>query len=84
MQERGIPEITEQDPSSGRFRLWIDDTCITAGRCVVIDPELFGFDDDGITRVLVDEVPSDKLSSAAAAVDNCPIGAIHLDPTPHD
>ena len=73
---------TEQDPSSGRFRLWIDDACITACQCVLIDPDLFGFDDGGVTRVLVGEVTADKLSSASTAVDNCPIGAIHLDPSP--
>ena len=73
---------TEHDPPAGRFRLWIDDACITAAQCVLIDPELFGFDDDGVTRVLVDEVPGDKLPSASDAVANCPIGAIHLDPAP--
>ncbi|MCY3663846.1 MAG: ferredoxin [bacterium] len=73
----------DRQSSTGRFRLWIDDACITACQCVLIDPELFGFDDDGVTVVLVDEVPGDKLPSASAAVDNCPIGAIHLDPTPH-
>ena len=82
MHRGGIPETTEQYPSSGQFRLWIDDACITACQCVLIDPELFGFDDDGVTRVLVDEVPAEKLPGASAAVDNCPIGAIHLDPLP--
>lgn len=66
----------------GRFRLWIDDACITSCQCVRIDPELFGFDEDGTTVVLIGEVPADKLASASAAVDNCPIEAIHLDPLP--
>lgn len=69
--------------STGRFRLWIDDACISSGQCVLIDPELFGFADDGSTRVLVDEVTDDTLPGASAAVANCPIGAIHLDPMPH-
>ena len=73
----------ERHSSSGRFRLWIDDACITSGQCVLIDPELFGFDDDGVTRVLVAEVTDYTLPSASAAVANCPIGAIHLDPMPH-
>ena len=73
----------EQGFPAGRFRLWIDDACITSGQCVLIDPELFGFDDDGATRVLVAEVTGDTLPSASAAVANCPIGAIHLDPMPH-
>ncbi|MDE0654549.1 MAG: ferredoxin [bacterium] len=73
---------SEHDPSMGRFRLWIDDACITATQCVLIDPDLFGFDDDGVTVVLVGEVTGEQLPSASAAVDNCPIGAIHLDPAP--
>lgn len=72
----------EPDPSTGRFRLWIDDACITAGQCVLIDPDLFAFDDDSITVVLIEEVTGEQLLSASAAVDNCPIGAIHLDPLP--
>lgn len=70
----------DQPSPAGRFRLRIDDACITAGQCVLIDPELFGFDDhDGTTRVLVDEVTGERLLSATAAVENCPIGAIHLE-----
>lgn len=72
----------ERHSTSGWFRLWIDDACITSGQCVLIDPELFGFDDDGVTRVLVNEVTGDTLPSASAAVANCPIGAIYLDPAP--
>lgn len=72
----------EHDSPAGRFRLWIDDACITAGQCVLIDPDLFGFDDDGTTRALVSEVTGAKLTGASAAVANCPIGAIHLDPAP--
>ncbi len=72
---------TERDPA-GRYRLWIDDACISSGQCVLIDPELFGFEDDGTTRVLVSAVTGDKLPDASAAVANCPIGAIHLDPAP--
>ena len=72
--------VDEQDrPVAGRFRLWIDDACIGSGQCVIVDPELFDFDDDGATRVLVAEVTGDKLPSASTAVANCPIGAIHLE-----
>ncbi len=69
----------EQDSHAGRFRLWIDDACITSGQCVLIDPELFTVGNDGITQVLVDAVTGDKLPEASAAVANCPIGAIHLE-----
>ena len=69
----------DKPSSAGRFRLWIDDACITSGQCVLIDPELFGFDDGGATRVLIAEVTGEQLPNASAAVDNCPIGAIHLE-----
>lgn len=68
--------------STGRFRLWIDDACISSGQCVLIEPDLFDFADDGTTRVLVAEVAGEKITSASDAVANCPIGAIHLDPAP--
>ena len=71
---------TEQDSSAGRFRLWIDDACIASGQCMLIDPELFGYNDGGTTQVLVGEVTGEKLLEASAAVANCPMGAIHLDP----
>ena len=73
--------MSDDQPSpAGRFRLRIDDACITSGQCVLIDPELFGFDDhDGTTRVLAGEVTGETLPGAAAAVENCPVGAIHLE-----
>lgn len=71
----------DRPPSAGRFRLRIDDACISSGQCVLIDPDLFGFDDDGMTRVLVTEVSGERLPNASAAVANCPIGAIHLEAT---
>ncbi len=72
----------DQPDATARFRLRVDDACITTGQCVLIDAELFGFDDNGVTRVLVAEVPAEKLAAATEAVANCPIGAIHLDRAP--
>ena len=72
----------EQERSAGRFRLWIDDACVGSGQCVLIDPELFDFDDDGTTRVLAGEVTGAQLPTASSAVANCPIGAIHLEEAP--
>ena len=69
----------EQDRSAGRFRLWIDDACVGSGQCVLIDPELFDFDDNGTTRVLAGEVTGAQLPTASSAVANCPIGAIHME-----
>jgi len=74
--------MTAERVPAGRYRLRIDDACISSGQCVLIDPELFGFGDDGTTRVLTGEVAGDDLPGADAAVANCPIGAIHLDPAP--
>ena len=72
----------EQDRSGSRFRLWIDDACVGSGQCVLIDPELFDFDDDGTTRVLAGKVTGAQLPTASSAVANCPIGAIHMEAAP--
>ena len=70
------------DASRRWARLWIDDACVGSGQCVLIDPELFDFDNDGTTRVLVTEVTGEKLPNASAAVANCPVGAVHLEAAP--
>ena len=70
------------DASRRRARLWIDDACVGSGQCVLIDPDLFDFDDDGTTRVLVAEVTGERLAGASAAVANCPVGAVHLEAAP--
>ena len=52
--------------------------CIGAGTCVVIAPELFDQDDEGIVHVLVEEPREDQLGVVNEAVDFCPAQALLL------
>jgi ferredoxin len=61
-------------------KLQIDsDRCQGHGRCYDLAPDLFGDDDEGFGKVLVDGiVPPDKDREARLAVANCPERAIDL------
>lgn len=54
------------------------DSCITAGNCVMVADALFDQDDDGIVVVLTDEVPADEENHARQAVQLCPAAALKL------
>jgi ferredoxin len=55
--------------------------CSGHGRCYVLEPELFGSDDDGYGQVLAGEVPDERVPAAQCAVDSCPEHAISLSRT---
>ncbi len=46
--------------------------CIGCGACVAIAPETFDFDDDGLSKVINEEVTE----SAKSACESCPVEAI--------
>lgn len=52
--------------------------CIGAGTCVVIAPELFDQDDEGIVDVLVEEPREDQLGVLGEAIEYCPAQALLL------
>ncbi len=54
--------------------------CIQAGNCVMVAPEVFDQDDDGIVAVLTDELePSGELADRVReAVKLCPSSALSL------
>lgn len=54
------------------------DTCITAGNCVMVADALFDQDDDGIVVVLAEEVPDGEVEHAREAVKLCPASALKL------
>lgn len=55
------------------------DVCIGAGVCVLTAPDFFDQDsDDGLVRVLVEEVPSGGEPLAREAVDLCPSAALSI------
>ena len=59
------------------MRVFVDqERCEGHGQCVAAAPELFGFDDDGVTVVLQDPVAPDCADAASAAVRRCPVAAL--------
>jgi ferredoxin len=52
------------------------DLCIACGACIDIAPEIFDWNDEGLSYATVDEVPEDKEESAKEAVESCPTEAI--------
>jgi ferredoxin len=64
----------------GQMKINVDRfACCGAGQCVLVAPEVFDQDDDGIVVVL-QESPGDDLGDAVnEAVSMCPTGVIWVD-----
>ncbi len=59
------------------MKLEVDkDVCIGCGACQAICPEVFEIDDDGLAKVISDNVPKDKIEDATDAKEGCPVSAI--------
>lgn len=54
------------------------DSCITAGNCVMVADALFDQDDDGVVVVLTEDVPEGEEDRAREAVKLCPASALRL------
>lgn len=50
------------------------DKCIGCGACTAIAPEIFDFDDDGLAKVIKNEVNED----VKIAAESCPTEAIEI------
>lgn len=50
------------------------DKCIGCGACTATCPEVFDFDDEGLAKVIKDEVNDD----VKMAVESCPTEAIEI------
>jgi ferredoxin len=55
------------------------DACIGCGLCESICPEVFRMDDEGISEVIVDDIPDSLLEAAQDAASQCPAGAIRIE-----
>ncbi|HZK33122.1 MAG TPA: ferredoxin [Tissierellaceae bacterium] len=55
------------------------DACIGCELCVSICPEVFAMDDEQITIVIADPIPSDVEDDAKEAEDSCPTSAISIE-----
>jgi ferredoxin len=54
-------------------------TCVGHGRCYELAPEVFGEDERGHCRVLLEDVPPEHQKQARAAEANCPERAIQIE-----
>ncbi|MDS1030856.1 ferredoxin [Bacillota bacterium LX-D] len=52
------------------------DLCIACGACIDIAPEIFEWNDDGLSHSIVNEVPEDKEEGAKESIEACPTEAI--------
>lgn len=58
------------------MRLEVTNECMGVANCVGIAPLLFKLDDEGLSSVMPDEVPTVLLKEAQHAIASCPTGAI--------
>lgn len=54
----------------------LKDVCIGCGACGAICSKVYEIDDDGLAKVIVDEVPEEVMEDAIDALENCPTSAI--------
>lgn len=52
------------------------DNCIGCGACESIEPNVFQLDDEGISKVIEENVESSNEESINDAIDSCPTAAI--------
>ena len=63
------------------MRVRIDyDRCSGHGRCYSLAPEVFDCDEAGYGLVQLADVPDSLREKALSAVNNCPEGAVSVDP----
>ena len=55
------------------------DICIGCGLCPSICDAVFEMDDDGKSKVIVDEVPAECEDDAKEAEASCPVNAISVE-----
>lgn len=64
------------------------DTCIACGACGCAAPDIFGYDDDGTSHVLLDDnqgtaaIPEECLDDVVDAFEGCPSESIKMSNTP--
>ena len=60
------------------MRVLVDqEACIACGDCISLCPEVFDWDDNGYSHVIVETVPPELEACAKEALETCPSEAIH-------
>ncbi|PFN74868.1 ferredoxin [Bacillus sp. AFS076308] len=71
-----------------KFTIVDRETCIACGACFVTAPEVFDYDDNGISFVYFDknqgnvEIPGELVDDVLEANDGCPSGSIKVSNMP--
>ncbi len=52
--------------------------CISCGLCIEICPEVFSYNDDGVSEAIKGDIPKESLERAEEARDGCPTSVIDL------
>ncbi len=60
-------------------KLVVKDGCIGCGICVGVNPDYFEFGDDGLSRVVKEEVNSDDKERLLTSVEQCPAEVIVIE-----
>ncbi|MGL4990851.1 MAG: ferredoxin [Sarcina sp.] len=54
-------------------------TCVGCGLCADLCPAVFSMDDEGVSVPISEDIPSDYLSDAEQAMEQCPVAAITIE-----
>jgi ferredoxin len=55
-----------------------EELCVGTGVCEATAPDLFEVGDDGVSHVLVDPLPEERLNAAREAAEHCPTRALKV------
>lgn len=61
------------------MKTFVNEDCIGCGLCVNLCPEVFEFNDDGLSEATVDVVPENLEDQVKQAIDECPVAAIETE-----
>ncbi|MFQ9511223.1 MAG: ferredoxin [Lachnospiraceae bacterium] len=61
------------------MKTFVNEDCIGCGLCVNLCPEVFEFNDDGLSEATVDVVPENLEDQVKQATDECPVAAIETE-----
>lgn len=53
--------------------------CIGCGQCINTCEQVFDWDDDGLAKVITDDLSDEVIETAKEAMEFCPVNAISLD-----
>ncbi len=61
------------------MKVKVNQNCIGCGMCIDICPEVFEYNDDGLSRAKSEEVSDSLKDSISEAQEACPVDAIEVE-----